>query len=107
MASASETASTMSSENIIHIWLIAGKNGTIVHTIEQAHDHLIKSMILINDNVTMASASEDRTVKMWNISTGQLVTTLESKYLSFKSLALLRDGRLASGTWDDMIVIWK
>jgi len=107
LASASEINSTMPSENIIRIWQITGKNGTVIHTIEQAHDTLIKSMVLMNDGITIASASEDRTVKVWNISTGELVTTLQERYLSFKSLALLRDGRLVSGTWDDMIFIWK
>ena len=97
----------MPSEHIIRIWHITGKNGTVVHTIEQAHDDLVKSMVLMNDGVTMASASEDRTVKIWNISTGELVNTLQERYLSFKSLALLRDGRLISGTWDDLILIWK
>ena len=49
----------------------------------------------------LAIASEDQTIKVWNLATGACVATLEGSFL-----AVLAGGRLASGSMDQNIKIW-
>ena len=65
-------------EYTICIWDIQNNNATLIHTID-AHGDRIKSMILMKDGLTLASASEDRSVNLWDISTGELVKSLKEK----------------------------
>jgi len=55
----------------------------------------------------LASGSIDETLKIWEVATRQLHTTLEGHFGWVKSVAFSPDGQyLASGSFDTTIRIW-
>ena len=56
----------------------------------------------------MASGSSDRTIKLWALQAGELVTTLVGHSDSVNCLAISPDGKLlASGSSDSTIKLWS
>ena len=54
----------------------------------------------------LASASLDKTVRVWNVAAQRCVALLEGHTSFVFALAALPDGRLASGSYDMMIRVW-
>jgi WD40 repeat protein len=55
----------------------------------------------------LASGSEDQTVKLWNIHTGECLETLHGHSKRVCSVAFSSDGKtLASGSGDETIKLW-
>ncbi|MEQ9233271.1 WD40 repeat domain-containing protein [Coleofasciculus sp. E2-BRE-01] len=65
-------------------------------------------MAISPDGKTLFSGSEDKTVKVWNLTTQQEINTL-TKYLdAVTSLVISPDGKtLISGSHDGTIKIWS
>jgi WD40 repeat protein len=62
--------------------------------------------ILILPSGYLVSASDDKTIKMWDIENNQCYKTLEGHSGGVTSLILLPDGKFASGSYDKTIKIW-
>ena len=63
---------------------------------------------MIEDNNYIATGSEDKTVKIWNILTCECVNTLEGHRSYIKSIIVLQDIKLiASASHDCTIKIWN
>ena len=58
-------------------------------------------------NGLIYAASDDKTIKLWNTTTGDLLSTLQGHSNIVKSVAQTADGRLVSGSWDKKIKIWS
>ncbi len=71
------------------------------------HNDAIKCLLLLKDGNTLASASQDKTIKLWNIKTGKLIKTLEGHTDCVNSLALLANGQMISASADKSLIIWK
>ncbi len=56
----------------------------------------------------MASGSHDETIKLWDITSGQLIKTLTG-HMSYVywSVDLLNSQTLVSGSWDQTIKLWN
>ena len=69
----------------------------------------VRSLVLLKDGFTMASASYDKTIKLWDTDTGEVESgkTLQEHTESVWSLGALEDGRLVSSSEDSSIIIWK
>ena len=97
----------------IKIWNI--NSGELIHSLQDTlswtgqngHTDSILSFAMLNDLLTLASASKDGTVRLWNIEKGSLIKTLEQHNDWVNSLSLLKDGRLVSASRDKSIIIWK
>jgi WD40 repeat protein len=68
----------------------------------------VNSVAISPDGQTLASGSEDRTIKLWNAATGAVITTLSGHSRGVSAVAFSPDGQtLASGSWDKTIKIWQ
>ncbi len=78
----------------------------VLQTCLTGHQDQIRTLLALPDN-TCASASNDRTIKIWNVSTGRCLQTLEEHRHSVYLLILLPDGRLMSFDTGGCIIAWK
>ncbi len=83
-----------SAHNIIHLWnLEAGKKQRSL----SGHQNWVSALAISPNGQVLASASLDRTVKLWNLATGELIGTLYSGRAT--TLAFSPDGQtLATGS---------
>jgi WD40 repeat protein len=87
----------------IKIW---SSGGYLMKTII-AHTEPISCICCSPDNNYIASASEDSTIKIWNIISGELVNTFEGHDLSVICICYSPDGKqIASGGADSSIKVW-
>ena len=60
------------------------------------------------DGSVLASASWDRTVRLWDVKTGEQKGTLTGHTEMVESVAFSPDGTtLAGGSWDRTMLLWK
>jgi WD40 repeat protein len=62
--------------------------------------------LAVISNGRLASASRD-IIRLWNIKTGAEIARLEGHTQPVTALAVLKDGRLASGSYDRTIRLWN
>jgi WD40 repeat protein len=71
------------------------------------HDDKVHSVAFSPDGHLLASGSGDRTVKIWDASTGTCIRTFEGHSGSVYAIAFSPDGRLlASGGDDNSLRLW-
>jgi hypothetical protein len=71
------------------------------------HTEPVSSITFSPDGKKLASGSWDRTVKLWDVATGQELATLEGHKARITSIAFSPDGKkLASGSWDRTVKLW-
>jgi WD40 repeat protein len=72
------------------------------------HSNDVTSVALSPDAQTLASASEDTTVKRWRVSDGALLRTLTGHSDGVSSVAFSPGGQtLASESYDNTINLWR
>jgi WD40 repeat protein len=71
------------------------------------HQGRVWSIAFSPDGETLASCSEDQTIKLWDWSTGQCLKTLSGHQGWVKSIAFSPEGKqLASGSFDHTVRVW-
>ena len=59
------------------------------------------------DELTFVSGSSDGTVKLWDVATGQIITTFSGHTEEVTSVSFSPDGSMiASSAWDDKVKLW-
>jgi serine/threonine protein kinase len=72
------------------------------------HSDSVRSVVYSPDGRYLASGSDDKTIKIWEVATGKELRTLTGHSDRVSSVAYSPDGRyLASGSSDDTIKIWE
>ncbi|MBN2434850.1 MAG: hypothetical protein JXK07_06245, partial [Spirochaetes bacterium] len=72
--------------------------------LQNGHSSSVESVSFSFDGKMLASGSEDQTVKFWDVSSGNLIRSLEghSSYVTSVSISF-DDKTLASGSWDKTV----
>ncbi|MBE9072188.1 WD40 repeat domain-containing protein [Microcystis sp. LEGE 08355] len=74
----------------------------------EGHDSPVQSVNFSPDGKTLVSGSEDKTIKLWNGSTGQEIRTLKGHDKWVNSVNFSPDGKtLVSGSEDKTIKLWN
>ena len=71
----------------------------------KAHNGIIRTIINLNGSL-IASGGEDNLVKIWNIESGECITTL-THHNFVQSLELINENTLLSSSYDGKISMWQ
>ncbi|KAK0714784.1 hypothetical protein B0H67DRAFT_536753 [Lasiosphaeris hirsuta] len=73
----------------------------------EGHSHSVTAVAFSPDGTTLASSSDDRTVRLWDVATGEHQRTLEGHSHSVTAVAFSPDGTtLASSSDDRTVRLW-
>ncbi len=73
----------------------------------KGHTDWVRSVAVSPDGTWVASGSDDKTVKIWDLETGECRATLEGHQDQVRSVAITPDGkRILSGSDDDTVHVW-
>jgi WD40 repeat protein len=74
----------------------------------KGHGGWVRSLVVSPDGKVLASASDDQTIKLWDVATGRTFRTLKAHTGAVRGLAFSPDGlRLASASWDRTVKLWE
>ena len=74
----------------------------------EGHSNKVNAAVYSPDGKTLASASQDNTVKLWNTEDGSLLFTLEGHSDSVNAVVYSPDGKtLASASQDNTVKLWN
>lgn len=81
---------------------------TALHTTLSGHCGHVFCVAFSPDGKTIATGSNDNTIKLWDTNSGQATRTLLGHSWSVVAVAFSPDGEtLLSGSWDKTVKIWK
>jgi WD40 repeat protein len=103
-----QRALSASSDNTLKLWDIT--TGACLCTLEghskavnhlEGHSTLVNHMVVVPDGQRALSATGDRTLKLWDLTTGDCLRTFTGHSKRVESVALLPDGQRALSASDD------
>jgi len=72
------------------------------------HSASVNAVVINPQGNILASASDDKTIKLWNLQTGEFIHTFFGHSATVDAVAISPDGRmLVSGSFDRKVIEWK
>ena len=95
-------------ERMIRVWNapLRDSTGEPGQLILRGHTGRVDAVAFSADSRIIATASWDRTVRLWNPATGQLIRTLHGPDGALSCIAIAPDGRVAVSGRDKTVTIW-
>ena len=94
---------SISSNNYIRI----SEQKTLPSLTLDGHKGWVYEVAISADGKTLASSSYGGKIKVWNLSNGKLLHTINAHTDAIESLVISPDGKIiASGSWDNHIKLW-
>jgi U3 small nucleolar RNA-associated protein 13 len=104
---------TASDDRFVKYWDLATGRTTTPFTprslyTQKAHEKDINAIDVSPDDRLFATASQDRSIKLFNVKDGQVIATLKGHKRSVFSVKFSpKEGVLASGSFDNTIKLWS
>lgn len=74
----------------------------------RGHQAWVWDVAFSPDGKTIASGSADRSIRIWDVESGELLQTLAAHDATVGTLAFSPDGsQLASAAWDGSLIVWE
>jgi len=78
-----------------------------VHQVLKGHTDVLRAILIMPDNRQVVSASDDGTIRSWDISSGYHLISIQARKHYVRTLAALPDGGgVISGSYDGVIKVW-
>ena len=91
----------------IGIWLYNAQTGEELD-LYTGHTDMVSSVSFSSDGNTIASASWDSTLRLWDVDTGEHIHTLSGHTGPVYSVSFSPDGNtIASASWDGTVLLWE
>jgi WD40 repeat protein len=71
------------------------------------HSNVVKAIAFSPDGTWLASASDDSTIKLWDVASGRLLRTLVGHTMQAIAVAITPKGQVVSASGDNTIKIWE
>lgn len=88
------------------VYIVSIGNGQTLMTLN-GHSDAVTSVCFLPSGKTLVSASEDKTLRLWDVQSGECIKVMEGHRRKVQYVTCSQDGTIASASWDNTIRIWN
>lgn len=88
------------------IYIVSIYNGQTLKILN-GHSDTVTSVCFMPNGKTLVSASEDKTLRLWDLQSGECMKFMEGHKRRVQYVTCSQDGTIASASWDNTIRIWN